>query len=50
MAVMIVMNGIGSFQHVKLTDRNAVVIFVPVLMTVVVSLVPGAVVQGMPTR
>lgn len=48
MSIMVLMSGLRSMHHIELSDRNILIIGVPVFITVCVSLLPPAVVNSMP--
>ncbi len=48
MAIMVLMSGFRSMNHIELTDRNILIIGVPIFVTICVSLLPMNVVHAMP--
>lgn len=48
MSIMVLMSGFRSMHHVKLDDRNILIIGIPVFITVCVSLMPAEMVNSMP--
>ena len=49
MSIMVLMSGLRSMRHIELSDRNILIIGVPVFITVCVSLLPQKMVDSMPT-
>lgn len=49
MTIMVFMSGFRSMHHIELTDRNILIIGIPVFITVCVSLLPQETVDSMPT-
>ena len=49
MSIMVLMSGLRSMHHIELTDRNILIMGVPVFITVCVSLLPQEIVSSMPT-
>jgi xanthine/uracil permease len=49
MSIMVLMSGWRSMHDIKLNDRNILIIGIPVFITVCVSLLPGTIVNSMPT-
>ncbi len=49
MSIMVLMSGLRSMHHMELSDRNILIIGVPVFITVCVSLLPQEIVNSMPT-
>lgn len=49
MSIMVLMSGLRSMHDLELNDRNILIIGIPVFITVCVSLLPGEIVNSMPT-
>lgn len=49
MSIMVLMSGFRSMHHIELSDRNVLIIGIPVFITVCVSLLPQDIVDSMPT-
>jgi NCS2 family nucleobase:cation symporter-2 len=49
MSIMVLMSGFRSMHHIELSDRNILIIGIPVFITVCVSLLPAEIVNSMPT-
>ncbi len=48
MAIMVLMSGFRSMSHIELSDRNILIIGVPIFVTICVSLLPMNIVHAMP--
>jgi xanthine/uracil permease len=48
MSIMVLMSGFRSMHHIELSDRNILIIGIPVFITVCVSLLPAGIVNSMP--
>jgi uracil-xanthine permease len=49
MSIMVLMSGLRAMHNIELNDRNILIIGIPVFITVCVSLLPGVIVDSMPT-
>jgi uracil-xanthine permease len=49
MSIMVLMSGFRSMHHIELSDRNILIIGIPVFITICVSLLPAEIRNSMPT-